>query len=207
VVDAPSSAKTTMQQRRSMFSLAYANESLGEFDAAKTMYQRVIDEAPDSIFAESAQRGLERASNPSFAKLYDDFASYKPAVEEAPGAVVPDAPDIDFPEIDLPKEEPADTSSSFVPEASSDAKMVKEVAKPATEVVPVTSEPVVVKEEGTVTEVVPDVVNEVEAATETVTESAGSAVTEMADGVKSGVEVVTEAAEGVVEGVKEAAGK
>jgi len=211
VVDSPSSAKTTMQQRRSLFSLAYANESLGEFTEAKTLYQRVLDESPDSIFAESAQNGLARSGNPDFEKLYSEFASFKPAMDEAPGVAVPEAPVIDFPKIDLPKEDPgSDTSST---EAASDKKMAFEVAKPATEAVtPLTTEPakpVVTKEEVTTT---PAVVQEkIEAAAkstvETVTESVGSAVKETTETLGSGFETVTEAADGVVEGVKEAAGK
>ena len=136
IVDSPSTAKTTMQQRRSIFSLAYANESLGEFDEAKSLYQRVLDEAPDSIFAESAKRGLERTDDPDFKKLYKEFVDYKPAMEEAPGAAVPDAPDIEFPAIDLPKEEPVDSSSSNSPsDGGSDAKSFETpVVKPATNV-------------------------------------------------------------------------
>ncbi len=128
IVDSPSTAKTTMQQRRSLYSLAYANESLGNFDAAKTLYQRVLDDAPDSIFVDSATRGLARASNPEFKKLYDDFASYKPASEDAPGVAVPEAPVIDFPEIDLPETDPVDNGMK-----SDDMKSTDEVAKPATD--------------------------------------------------------------------------
>ena len=209
IVDSPSSAKTTMQQRRSLFSLAYANESLGEFAEAKTLYQRVLDESPDSIFAESAQNGLERSGNPDFEKLYSEFASFKPAMDEAPGVAVPDAPVIDFPEIDLPKKESgSDTSST---NTGSDEKMAVEVAKPATEAVtPLTSEPVVTKEEDVTT--TPAVVQEkietpADTAVDTVTESVGSAMKETSDKVGAGFEAVTEAADGVVEGVEEAAGK
>lgn len=209
VVDSPSSAKTTMQQRRSLFSLAYANESLGELSEAKTLYQRVLDESPDSIFADSAKNGLERSGNPDYEKLYREFASFKPAMDEAPGVAVPEAPVIDFPAIDLPKEEAgSDTSST---EAGSDKKMAVEVAKPATEAVaPLTAEPVVKTEEA-VAETPAVVKEKVEAAAETtvetVTESTGSVIKETTDKLTPGFEAVTEAADGAVEGVKEAAGK
>lgn len=209
IVDSPSSAKTTMQQRRSLYSLAYAHESLGEFSEAKTLYQRVLDESPDSIFADSAKNGLERSGNPDYEKLYREFASFKPAMEEAPGVAVPDAPVIDFPKIDLPKEEPVNDTSST--EAGSDKKMAVEVAKPTTEAVtPLTADPAVKKEEDV--PATPAVVEEkVEAAAETkvetVKEAAGSAVKETTGKLESGFKAVTDAAEGVIEGVKEAAGK
>jgi tetratricopeptide (TPR) repeat protein len=222
VVDSPSSAKTTMQQRRSLFSLAYAHEALGEFSEAQALYQQVLDESPDSIFADSAKNGLERSGNPDFEKLYREFASFKPAMEEAPGVAVPEAPVIDFPEIDLPKEEPAtDTSSA---ETSGDEKMTVEVAKPATEVAaPLTAEPVVTKKE--VVPADPVVDEKMEAAVDTIEETTGTAVEEATEKVEtvgdavdaatekveSGVEVVADAVEGavegVVDGVKEAVGK
>lgn len=102
VVDAPASAKTTMVQRRAMYSLAYAAESLGKFEEAKTLYQQLIDQAGDSIFAKPAQRGVDRCSDPALQELYGEFASYQPMDEEAPGAVIEEAPNVDFPEIDIP---------------------------------------------------------------------------------------------------------
>lgn len=216
VVDSPSSAKTTMQERRSLFSLAYAHEALGEFSEAKALYQRVLDESPDSIFAASAKDGLERSSNPDFEKIYRDFASFKPATEEAPGVAVPDAPVIDFPKLDLPQEEPVNDTSSAEPEG--DEKMTTEVAKPATEAVaPLTAEPAVKTEEvpespaavetPAVTEEVDAAADAVSEAAEPAKEAAASAVKEVSDKVESAVEAVTDAAGDVVEGVKEAAGK
>ena len=204
VVDSPSSAKTTMQERRSLFSLAYAHESLGEFSEAKALYQRVLDESPDSIFASSAKNGLERSNNPDFEKLYREFASFKPAMDEAPGVAVPDAPVIDFPKLDLPKEEPVNDTSST--EAGGNEKMASEVEKPTTEAVaPLTAEPVVKKEDVPET---PAVVEEKGAASvEAVEESSGSAVKGTTDEVVSGLEAVTEAAEDVIEGGKKASGK
>lgn len=223
VVDSPSNAKTTMQERRSLFSLAYAHESLGEFSEAKTLYQRVLDESPDSIFASSAKSGLKRSGDPDFEKLYREFASFKPAMEEAPGVAVPEAPVIDFPKIDLPKEEPGNDTSST--EGGGDEETTVEVAKPTTEAgTPLTAEPAVTKEEVVPAE--PAVAQEkMEAAVDTVEETTGTVVQEVTekvepageviepatDKVESGVEVVTEtvedAVEGVVDGVKEAVGE
>ena len=104
IVAAPNTSKTTMQQQRSLFMLAYANESLGEFDTAKELYEKYTKEAPDSMLYGDAERGLKRVSNPDFKNLYTEFAKFQPFDEEAPGAAIEDAPNIDFPEIDISKE-------------------------------------------------------------------------------------------------------
>ena len=104
VYDAPSTSKSVMQQRRSLFNLAYANESLGEFGKAKDLYNSYIEQAPEGLQFKDAQRGLARVSDPAFKTLYENFQNFKPFEDEAaPGAVVEDAPDIDFPEIDIPE--------------------------------------------------------------------------------------------------------
>lgn len=104
VVDAPNSTKTTMLQRRSHFSLAYASESLGQFSEAKTLYEQLVDEAPDSAFANAALRGASRCSNEDYAKLYERFESWEvDVIGDAPGPALPERPRIDdFPEVDLP---------------------------------------------------------------------------------------------------------
>ena len=118
VYDAPNTTKTVMQQRRSLFTLAYAAESLGEFDEAKALYSKYTKEAPDSILFKDAQRGLARVTNPKFVALYNEFQDHELFDEEAPGAAVEDAPNIEFPEIDIPKEmeeakETSDTVGDF----------------------------------------------------------------------------------------------
>jgi hypothetical protein len=100
IVDAPATAKSTMLQRRSIFSLAYANESLGNFDSAKTLYQQIVDEAPDTVFAEAAARGAVRCTNPQFVALYEKFKTYEDLLGDAPGPAMTAPPDISFPEID-----------------------------------------------------------------------------------------------------------
>lgn len=92
--------KSTMLQRRSLFGLAYAAESLGEFDEAAKYYSQLLEQAGDSPFKEAAQRGLERTSQPEFAKLFEQFVSYvPPESDEAPGPSLPQRPDISFPEL------------------------------------------------------------------------------------------------------------
>lgn len=100
VVDASSSIKSTELQRRSLFSLAYACESLGEFDIAKAHYQKLVDEAPDSAFAGPARRGAARCNNVDMVALYDKFKAWEDISEDAPGPNVPKSPKIDFPEVD-----------------------------------------------------------------------------------------------------------
>ncbi len=100
VVDAPNDIKSTDLQRRSLFSLAYACETLGLFDEAKQHYQKLVDQAPDSAFAEPAIRGLRRCENPDMVALYNEFKNWKDLAEEAPGPSVPAIPNIDFPDID-----------------------------------------------------------------------------------------------------------
>ena len=98
IVDAPQTAKTTMLDRRSHFSLAYAYESLGQLDEAKEIYNKLVEEAPDSAFADPARRGSKRASNPQYAALYNKFANFEEEViGEAPAAPIPEGkPNIDF---------------------------------------------------------------------------------------------------------------
>lgn len=114
VVDASASVKTTMLQRRSQFSLAYACESLGEFEEAKILYQELVDQAPDSAFAEPARRAIARCSNEDYAKLYTKFTEFVPVEESpAPGPALPERPSItDFPEVDLPPGQKPPTEST-----------------------------------------------------------------------------------------------
>jgi hypothetical protein len=128
IVDAPQSIKSTMLDRRSYFSLAYAHESLGEFDKAKEIYEELIALAPDSAFVEPARRGLERSTNKQYVNLYTQFANFEETeIGDAPGPALPDRPIIEFPEALPPGEKPptdntATGSGDFVPPASPDTK-------------------------------------------------------------------------------------
>ncbi|MFK7769480.1 MAG: tol-pal system YbgF family protein [Mariniblastus sp.] len=142
IVDSTAPSKTTMLQRRSVFSLAYACESLGEFENAKKLYEQLVEEAPDSAFAESALRGIKRTSNPEFAALYTKLTNWEEEVGDAPGPAVPEKrPSIDFPETDFgPGVKPADKPESetiknqFVPPVKTESTESTEKAddSPAT---------------------------------------------------------------------------
>jgi tetratricopeptide (TPR) repeat protein len=137
IVDAPDAAKTTMLQRRSLFSLAYASESLGKFDVAKELYQKLIDEAGDSAFIDVAKRGVNRCSNPEFADLYKAFLDFNDVAGEAPGALMPDRPSIDPMDIpdfgggDFGAEEKSGDSSTESQSTESDVEMKKQPDPPS----------------------------------------------------------------------------
>ncbi len=119
VVDASDESKSTMLQRRSTFSLAYANESLGEFEKAKALYQQLIDAAPDTAFAQPAKRGVERTSDSAYVALFDKFTKWEDILGDAPGPMIPERPDISFPSLgektggggDFGSEDPAESST------------------------------------------------------------------------------------------------
>lgn len=113
VVDAPNDLKSTDLQRRSLFSLAYACESLGEFDEAKQYYKKLVDEASGSPFSEPAARGLQRCESPEMVALYDTFKNWKDLPDEAPGPLVPNIPNIDFPDIDSNSTEAPQSGGDF----------------------------------------------------------------------------------------------
>ena len=106
VVNAPASSKTPMLQRRSTFMLAQGNEAIGKFEVAKKHYQALLDEAPDCPFADPCSRGVSRCSNKDLAAVYTNFRDWKEATEVAPGPLVPDAPQLNIDEIQLPEGEP-----------------------------------------------------------------------------------------------------
>lgn len=92
--------KTPMLRRRSLFGLAYASESMGEFKAAKNYYQELVDDGGDSPFLDAAKRGEVRTSNPEYLALFNKFKVWKDTPGDAPGPVLPPRPDIGFPPSD-----------------------------------------------------------------------------------------------------------
>ena len=91
VMDADKSLKTPLITQRAQYCLAYAEESLGEMDKAKDMYQQFVDESPEAALADSARRGLERCSDDKYAALYANFANYEEEViGVAPGPSIPE---------------------------------------------------------------------------------------------------------------------
>lgn len=117
VIDAPDSVKTPMLQQASNFSMAYACESLGEFDESKAIYEKLLEEAPESAFAEVARRGVSRSSNSDYASLYTKFENWEEEmIGEAPGLKLPERPQIDFPmDEDLPPGQKPPTTSGIAP--------------------------------------------------------------------------------------------
>lgn len=99
VVDAPTNLKSPELQRRSVFSLAYAYESLGQFEQAAELYRQLIEMAPDSPFTDQARRGLARSQNPQFASIYKAFKEWEDPLGPAPGAITDQLPDLSFPDI------------------------------------------------------------------------------------------------------------
>ena len=97
--------KSTMLQRRSLFGLAYAAETEGDFDAAKSNYQTLVDQGNKSPFLDAAKRGLKRTSDPDYKVVYDKFRDWKDTPGDAPGPVLPARPDIGFPTDNPPAEE------------------------------------------------------------------------------------------------------
>ena len=96
IVDSPIE-KSPMLQRRSQYGLAYASETTGDFDAAKSQYQTLIEDGSESPFLDAAKRGELRTSSPEYLALYDKFRDWKDTPGDAPGPVLPPRPDIGFP--------------------------------------------------------------------------------------------------------------
>ena len=104
VVDADESLKTPLISQRAQYCLAYAEESLGEMDKAKALYQEFVDEAPDAALADSARRGIKRCQDEKYATLYNTFTNYEEEViGVAPGPSIPKKTTPgSFPAIDAP---------------------------------------------------------------------------------------------------------
>ncbi len=90
--------KTPMLNRRSLYGLAYANETVGEFKTAKNHYQTLADSGGDSPFLAAAKRGVTRTSDPEYVAMFDKFRNWQDTPGDAPGPVLPTRPDIGFPE-------------------------------------------------------------------------------------------------------------
>ena len=138
ILDAPTSAKSSDIQQASVFSMAYASESLGQFDDAAKYYTQLIEEAPGSHFAEAAKRGSARSTNPEFAAAFEKFKSFED-IGAAPGPNVPDRPDIDFPEFEMPADKPA-TDEVMPGDASDDATEETKMEQPEAKTIETTDE-------------------------------------------------------------------
>ncbi len=90
--------KSPMLLQRSLFGLAYACESLGEFDAAKDHYMKLVESVSDSPFANQANRALDRLANPEIREVWEQFKT----TGVAPASGLGENPDdISFPESGL----------------------------------------------------------------------------------------------------------
>ncbi len=99
VVDS-NAKKTTMLQRRSVFGLAYAAESSGDFETARKYYQQIVDEGEKGPFFEAANRGRQRSTSDAYVAIFNKFRDWEDASGIAPGPVLPSRPNINFPDID-----------------------------------------------------------------------------------------------------------
>ena len=134
IVDAPASAKSSAIQQSSVFSMAYASESLGQFDEAAKYYTQLIEDAPKSHFAAAAKRGVARSTNPEFAAAFKKFKEYEP-LGDAPGPSVPTRPEIDFPEIDA-SDDAAATGEVNIEDSSVESEDEPEMEQPEVKAAP-----------------------------------------------------------------------
>lgn len=110
--------KSPMFQRRSVYALAYACESNGDFDAAKDLYSQIVESGEENPLFAEAERGLNRVTSPDMIAFFKNFKEFVPAAdEEAPGAALPQRPDISLPDVDQP-----DSGGGDFGEAGSEAK-------------------------------------------------------------------------------------
>lgn len=107
LLDSPTKKSTELIQRAT-YALAYCTESLGQFDEAKKIYQKIVDQAGSSVYADPSKLALERLAQPELLAFYE---AYKRSAV-APLGELPKRPDISFPE------EPAAESSSNQPPAN-----------------------------------------------------------------------------------------
>ncbi len=85
-----------MLRRRATFALAYAHESLGEFDDAKKYYDELVEEGDESPLYDAALLGSKRCKSKDVSEFYTMFDSWD-TFGEAPGSVLlPRIPDIEF---------------------------------------------------------------------------------------------------------------
>lgn len=116
-----STKKSTELIQRATYALAYCTESLGQFDEAKKIYQKIVDEAATSVYADPSKAALERLAQPEILAFYE---AYKRSAV-APLGELPKRPDISFP--DGPA---ADASSAQPPAAETPAAATPPVENP-----------------------------------------------------------------------------
>ena len=133
IVDAPQANKTSMLHLRSLYSLAYCLETLGDLPAANKNYQTLVSETDNSAFASLAQQGLERTADERYAAIFEKFKNYEETeIGEAPSEGIPGRPSVDLPP-ELPPA-PVAPNNDFVPPSKEKPAVEKPaVEKPAVE--------------------------------------------------------------------------
>ena len=103
LVDVDPVLKSPLLQQMSLSSLAYAHESLGEFDEAERLYRQLVESVPDTAFGQRAAEGLARVTDSSFHAVYQKFKDWEDPLSIAPGPAITPSPDISFPDVtDIP---------------------------------------------------------------------------------------------------------
>ena len=89
-------SKYVQLRLKARYLLAYAHESLGEFDDAKSEYQAVLDADDNDSLSELAQMGLDRVTDPKAVEMFEKYVSWEPSVAPA------DVPNVQRPDISFP---------------------------------------------------------------------------------------------------------
>jgi len=131
LLESPTKKSTDLIQRAT-YALAYCNESLGQFDEAKKIYQKIVDEAGSTVYAEPSKLALERLAQPELLAFYE---AYKRSAI-APLGELPKRPDISFPEAPA-----AESSSAQPPAAETPAAAAAPAETPAAAAETPTAEP------------------------------------------------------------------
>ena len=101
-------------QKRSLYGLGQAHESLNDLTNAKEKYQQIVDQWPDSAIAKQAKEQIEKLNDPSAKEFYDWFFAQTPPAPQGdaglnmPSMSLPSSPDFAMPDPNLlPVEEDA----------------------------------------------------------------------------------------------------
>ena len=128
LLDSPTKKSTELVQR-STYALAYCTESLGQFEEAKKLYQKIVDQAGTSVYAEPSKMALERLAQPEILAFYE---AYKRSAV-APLGELPKRPDISFPEAPAAGSSSAQPPTTETPAAAPAASAEQPAAAPAGE--------------------------------------------------------------------------
>jgi|688.fasta_scaffold150020_1 tetratricopeptide (TPR) repeat protein len=128
LLDSPTKKSTDLIQRAT-YALAYCTESLGQFEEAKKLYQKIVDQAGTSVYADPSKMALERLAQPEIVAFYE---AYKRSAV-APLGELPKRPDISFPEAPAAESSSAQPPATETPAAAPAAAAEQPAAAPAAE--------------------------------------------------------------------------